>query len=169
MGPLISAKQKARVEGYVDSGKSDAKLAYGADVPKGLERGHYVGPTIFDGVQSSMRIAREEIFGPVLSVLTFKEEGEALALANDCPCGLAASVVTRDVGRDARGAGVRGRQRLDQCLGRGQLHGALRRLQGERLRTRDGLCRDARVDPGEERLGQRAIAHGRLQPARRGA
>ena len=54
-------------------------------IPKGLEKGHYVGPTIFDGVQNSMKIAREEIFGPVLSVLTFKEEGEALALANDCP------------------------------------------------------------------------------------
>jgi acyl-CoA reductase-like NAD-dependent aldehyde dehydrogenase len=90
MGPLISAKQKQRVLGYIASGKADAKLVYGGEEPKGLEKGFFVCPTIFDEVQNSMTIAREEIFGPVLSVLTFKEEAEALALANDCPFGRAA-------------------------------------------------------------------------------
>ena len=69
MGPLISAKQKERVTGHIESGKTDAKLVHSTEIPKraGAPRPLCFGPTIFDGVQNSMKIAREEIFGPVLS------------------------------------------------------------------------------------------------------
>ncbi len=100
MGPLISEKQREEVEGYITSGVEEgAHLVLGGKRPEGFEKGFFLEPTIFDGVENDMRIAQEEIFGPVLSVLTYDDQSEALELANGTSYGLAASVWTGDLQR----------------------------------------------------------------------
>jgi betaine-aldehyde dehydrogenase len=97
MGPLVSAAQRDRVVRYQKVGRQEAKLAAGGGVPKQHERGWYVEPTIFYDVDNTARIAQEEIFGPVMSVIPFKDEAEAIRVANATPYGLAAAVWTRDI------------------------------------------------------------------------
>jgi 2-formylbenzoate dehydrogenase len=100
MGPLVSSNHRDRVLEYIHVGSTEgARLVTGGQAPAEPGGGFYVEPTIFDRVDGSMRIAREEIFGPVLSVLTFSTEAEALKLANATDYGLTASIYTNDLER----------------------------------------------------------------------
>lgn len=107
MGPVITARQKERVLGYIEEGKKSARLVTGGGTPDDpdLQAGYFVEPTIFDGVAQDSTIAREEIFGPVLSVTSFGDQDEAIALANSTEYGLASAVWTQDVMRAHQVAG----------------------------------------------------------------
>jgi acyl-CoA reductase-like NAD-dependent aldehyde dehydrogenase len=98
VGPLVSKEQFDRVKGYLAIGKDEgAKLTTGGDVTDG--KGYFVNPTVFTDVKNTMKIAREEIFGPVVSVIPFKDETDAVLQGNDTTYGLAAAVWTNDVSR----------------------------------------------------------------------
>jgi aldehyde dehydrogenase (NAD+) len=97
IGPLISEKQRERVEGYIKKGVDEgARLVTGGGRPEGLDDGWFVQPTVFADVDNSMVIAQEEIFGPVLAVIPYETEEDAIRIANDSVYGLAGSVYTQD-------------------------------------------------------------------------
>jgi betaine-aldehyde dehydrogenase len=109
MGPLISTRQGEKVMGFIATGRAEgARLVTGGEQARvqGFEGGFFVQPTVFADVTDSMTIAREEIFGPVMSVLAFDDEAEAVARANATPYGLAAGVFTRDLARGHRVVGA---------------------------------------------------------------
>jgi acyl-CoA reductase-like NAD-dependent aldehyde dehydrogenase len=97
LGPLAAERQRDRVESYIQIGREEgATLACGGGRPENLDRGWYVEPTVFANVDNSMRIAREEIFGPVLTVIPFDDTDEAVRIANDSPYGLSGAVFADD-------------------------------------------------------------------------
>ncbi len=99
-GPLVAERQRDRVEGYIARGRDEgATVVVGGGRPAGLDRGWYVEPTLFADVDNSMTIAQEEIFGPVLSLIPYEGEDEAVAIANDSDYGLSGSVYTGDPAR----------------------------------------------------------------------
>ncbi|MDB6060291.1 MAG: aldehyde dehydrogenase family protein [Verrucomicrobiaceae bacterium] len=104
IGPMVSKKQYERVQQYIKLGiEEGAKLLIGGNgQPAGLESGNFIKPTVFFNVTNNMRIAREEIFGPVLSILTYKTEAEAIAIANDTSYGLQAYVSSANIERANR-------------------------------------------------------------------
>ena len=102
MGPLVSERQLERVLGYVDVGRAEATLAFGGNRLLEDSGGYYVQPTAFTGVAPDATLAREEVFGPLLAVTTFRTEQEAVALANGSEYGLAASIFTDSLSRAQR-------------------------------------------------------------------
>jgi betaine-aldehyde dehydrogenase len=100
MGPMISRIQRERVQGFIERAKAQgARILTGGGIPVGMERGYYIEPTVITDVNQQSEIVQNEVFGPVVTIQTFKSDDEAVFYGNDVLYGLAASVFTKDVGR----------------------------------------------------------------------
>jgi len=114
VGPLVSRVQRDRVVGYIESGRDQGvQIALGGGRPAGLDVGWYVEPTVFTHVDNSLNIAQEEIFGPVVCIIDYETEDQAVAIANDSPYGLGGGVFTEDIDR---GLEVASRIRTGTCV-----------------------------------------------------
>lgn len=112
LGPLAMKRQLERVEGYIEEGRKTADLVTGGNRPSHLNQGYFIEPTLFKNVDNKSRIAQEEIFGPVLSIIPVADEAEAIAVANDSAYGLSGAVLTKDpqaaydIARQVRTGGI---------------------------------------------------------------
>lgn len=112
LGPLAMKRQLERVESYIEEGKKTADLVTGGNRPSHLNQGYFIEPTLFKNVDNKSRIAQEEIFGPVLSIIPVADEAEAIAVANDSNYGLSGAVLTKDpqaafdIARQVRTGGI---------------------------------------------------------------
>ena len=159
MGPLVTFEHQKRVLSYIDIGKKEgASLAFGGNVPQGLEKGAYVAPALFTGVNSTMRIAQEEIFGPVAAVIPVDGLENAIEVANDTIYGLAAGIWTTDLTTAPSSvARNRGRHDLGELLRRGRHDAAFRRLQAVRQCPRQMLRQCSGLYPTEIDLGEAGL------------
>ena len=151
VGPVVADRQRTRIEGYLDSGREEgATVAFGGGRPAGLDKGWFVEPTVFSNVDNKMRIAQEEIFGPVLVVIPYDGDEQAVDIANDSNYGLCGSVWTAD---NDRGLGIARQVRTGTYMLNGgdahRLRHAFRRIQRVRCgpRVRAGGAGDV---PREE-------------------
>jgi len=156
MGPQVNARQRERVLAYIEKGKTEgARLLLGGGRPAHLEKGYYVEPTVFVDVTNDMTIAREEIFGPVLAVIAYDDEEDAIRIANDSDFGLSGSVWSAS---EERGLSVARRIRTGTInVNGGNFYGADAPFGGYK---QSGVGREMGPEGFEEYLETKTIAIG---------